>query len=279
MAESIPLTQFSAPADRAAFDLPGRSPGYLLLHGFTGDTREMRPLAEAIAAQFGVHVRVPLWPGHGIPPQAMAGLRVTDFLGAGRQALDQMREKHSRVIVIAFSMGAALAIPLIAEQPVAGFVALAPMLSIRNPLLPLTPALRHIVPWIYPLRMASIDDLGLRADLQQIDPALDLDDPVTLDRLKREIRLPTSIFDELRQIQRGARRAAPKIYTPTLILQGSTDLTLEPKGAHWLFDHLPAVDKQIYELPGADHDLVKPRNKGHAEMLRRVLHWLSERFP
>jgi len=275
----LDLHPFTPPADRAAFQIAGRSPGCLLLHGFTGDTREMRPLGEEIAAQLGLAGYVPLWPGHGLPPQAMAGLHVADFLIAGRAMLDQVRAAHSSVVVIGFSMGAALAIPLIAAQPVAGFIALAPMLSIRNPLLPLTPLLRRAVPWIYPLRMASIDDLGLRADLQQIDPALDLDDPATLAQLKREIRLPTSILDELRRMQHGARRAASHLATPTLIVQGLTDLTLEPHGAQWLFDHLPALDKQIYRLAGAGHDLVKPANKGHAEVRRLVLHWLAERFP
>src|SRR5579859_7995177 len=148
--------------DRTAFELAGRSPACLLLHGFVGDPREMRPFAEAINTNLGLYVYAPLWPGHGLPPQALHGLHTDDFLKAGNDALDHIRERHSTVFVIAFSMGGALASILIAQRPTAGFIALAPMFAIRNPLLPLVSAAQHIIPWVYPLRFATSNNPMLR---------------------------------------------------------------------------------------------------------------------
>ncbi len=130
----MPKPIVAAPIERASFAIRGQPPACLLLHGFLGDTREMRVLADAIAGRFGYAVHAALWPGHGLPPQAMIGLRAEDFLAAGREALASIRAQYSTIIVCGYSMGGALAAALIAEQPVAGFIALAPMITIRQPL-------------------------------------------------------------------------------------------------------------------------------------------------
>ncbi len=272
------MIDYKTPSDRLSFEMAGQSPGCLLLHGFTGDPREMRFLADAISSQLGLYVYVPLLPGHGGPPHLMHGLRVHDFTDSVRTALAKVREQHSRVIVCAYSMGAALAAPLVAEHPVAGFVALAPMLSIRNPLLPLAPLARFVLPWVYPLKLASIDTLGLREELLTYDPTLKLDDPATLKMLRNEVRFPVSVADELRKMQAQARKAAAHISTPTLILQGSLDLTLNPAGAQRFYDNLAAMDKQIRFFPGVDHDIVKARNPANRDMIAAVVAWIKERI-
>lgn len=270
--------QFKTPSDRTSFEIAGHSPGCLLLHGFTGDPREMRPLAEGISSQLGLYSYVPLLPGHGGPPHLMHGLSIDDFMAAARAALAKVREQHSRVIVCAYSMGAALAAQLVAEQPVAGFVAIAPMVAIRNRLLPLAPLARYVLPWIYPLKIASIDALGLREELLAYDPTLNLDDPATLAMLRNEVRFPVSVTDELRKMQARARKAAHRITEPTLVVQGGLDLLLNPAGAQRFYDDLAAVDKQIKFFPDVDHDIVKPRNPANQVMIETVIGWIKERY-
>jgi esterase/lipase len=271
-------SSFVTPSDRTPFELLGRGPACLLLHGFLGDTREMRPLAHAIHQQLGYHVYAPLWPGHGVPPQELAGLGIADFIKAGQTALNKLRTMHSQVVVCAYSMGGALAVKLIAEQPVAGFVTLAPMLSIRNPLLPLAPLTRFVLPWIYPLKTTGADAMGLRKAALTYYPELDPNDPSSMEQLKNTFRFPLPITDELRKMQRVARLAARHLHIPTLILTGDTDFTLDPSGSSWLYEHLPAADKTFFSLPGAGHDLVKPENIAHDRIITLVIDWLRARF-
>ncbi len=238
----------------------------------------MRPLGEAIAQQFGFYVYAPLLPGHGGPPHLMHGLSVEDFMQSAREALAKVRAQHSTVIVCAYSMGGAIAASLIADDPPAAFVGIAPMFSIRMPLMSLAPLARYVLPWIYPLKLASIDRLGLRAELLSYDPALNLDDPATIARLRNEVGFPVTIADELRKMANQARKAARRIHTPTLIIQGSADLLINPAGAQRFYDTLPATDKQLHLLPGADHVLVKPHSPGHDAMLHLVTDWLAARF-
>jgi len=269
---------FAMLSDRTTFELPGHGPACLLLHGFLGDTREMRPLAEAIHQQLGYHVYAPLWPGHGVPPQELAGLLVADFLEAGQNALRKLRAEHSQVVVCAYSMGGALAIKLISDQPVAGFITLAPMLSIRNPLLPFAPLTRYVLPWIYPLKTAGAGAVGMREAALTYYPDLDPDNPTDMEQLKNTFRFPLPITDELRKMQRIARLNARKLRLPMLILTGDTDFTLDPAGSRWLYEHVSATDKTFYSFPGVGHDIVKPENVAYNRIITMVISWLRARF-
>lgn len=269
---------YKIPVDRHSFEMHGSAPACLLLHGFTGDPREMRVLADGIHHKFGYYIYAPLLPGHGGPPHLLHNVYAEDFLEAARKALAHVRRQNSQIIVVAYSMGAAIAAQLLAEEPVAAFVMIAPMVSIRNPLLPLSPLAGRFLPWFYPLKLMSIDLLGIREEILAFDPTLNLDDPETLRMLRNEIRFPVPITDELRKMQNRARNAAPNLTMPTLIVQGGADLTLNPSGARKLYEQIPAKDKQFRMIPRVDHDIVKARNPGNPEMVNTVLEWIEQRF-
>jgi len=262
--------------EREGFVMPGKAPACLLLHGFTGSPLEMRTLADAIHDQLGFAVSAPLWPGHGGLPNLLEAMDAAALLDAGRAALTAAREQHSRIVVIGFSMGAALMAQLVAEQPPAGFIMLAPMLQIRNPLVSVAGVARRAVPYFYPLKAVNI--AAVRKEISALDPTLDLDDPVVLNQLKDELRFPVAVLAELHRLQVAARKTARQIRTPTLIVQGSLDLTLDPAGARRFFTRLAAKDKQYINLSGADHDIVMPTNRGHRQMIEGVTSWLGAHF-
>ncbi|MCC7448246.1 MAG: alpha/beta fold hydrolase [Anaerolineae bacterium] len=267
---------FTVPEDRKTFELPGESPGVLLIHGFTGDTREMRPLARRIN-QLGLHCYAPLLPGHGGPPHLMAGITAQVWQDAVRQGLAYLRSTHDRVIVVGFSMGGALAAAVLADDPVLAFVAIAPMISIRNPLLPFAPFAKYVFPWFHPLRFMSIDTMGIRDELLAFDPTLKLDDPDVLDMLRREVRFPVAVAAELPKIVRRALAAAKRLTTPTLVIQGDADLTLYPGGAQRFYNAIPA-HKELAILPTAGHDVVKAGRPMHSALLSIVERWIHEQI-
>ncbi len=262
--------------EREGFSMPGKAPACLLLHGFTGSPLEMRTLADAIHDQLGYAVSVPLWPGHGGLPNLLEAMDEDALLAAGRAALAVAREQHSRVVVIGFSMGAAIMARLVAERPPAAFIMLAPMLQIRNPLVAVAGVARRAAPYFYPLKAASIDNV--RKETSAFDLALDLEDPAVLKQIKGEVRFPVAALAELQRLQVAARKTAGQIRTPTLIAQGNLDLTLDPAGARRFFARLAATDKQYINLPGADHDIVMPTNRGHRQMIESMIDWLRNHF-
>jgi carboxylesterase len=100
--------------------------GALVLHGFTGNPGSMRGLAEAFAAA-GLHVEMPLLPGHGTTVADMIPTRWADWYAAADAALATLAERSQKVVVAGLSMGGALTLALGAAHPeLAGLVCVNP---------------------------------------------------------------------------------------------------------------------------------------------------------
>lgn len=280
--------------DFGTIELAGGSPGVLLIHGFTGDTDDVRPIAERLNADLGLACYAPLLPGHGVPPHELFGITDEHWLGAAGEALKHLSQQHDEVIVIAFSMGGGLASILLGEPPhrsgldgaaradalrkVSSFIALAPMIATRLPLLPFTPLISQVMPWFYPLKFMPIDMMGIRKKILQYDPTLNLDDPAVVARLKEEVRIPIAVAEELRKIAKRAIRAASHITLPTLVVQGASDMTLDPDGAWRFYKALGATDKTMLTVATADHDFTHAGRPGNQQMLEAVEGWVRGRI-
>ena len=100
--------------------------GALVLHGFTGNPGSMRGLAEAFAAA-GLHVEMPLLPGHGTTVADMIPTRWADWYAAADAALATLAARSQKVVVAGLSMGGALTLALGAAHPeLAGLVCVNP---------------------------------------------------------------------------------------------------------------------------------------------------------
>lgn len=78
-------------------------------------------------------------------------------------------------------------------------------------------------------------------------------------------------------------RLASKVNIPTLILQGTDDDMLDPKGAQTLYKSLATLNKEIRTFKGADHGLyevfsprlvTKVANGGKEEVCKTIHDWL-----
>lgn len=128
------------------FAADGGPVGVLVLHGFTGSPRTVRPWAEHLAAA-GLTVRVPLLPGHGATWRELATTGWTDWYGAAERAFTELGTQCERVFVFGISMGGCLAFRLAETQGdrVSGLVVVNPSLAGDNPLIPLAPVLKYVI--------------------------------------------------------------------------------------------------------------------------------------
>ncbi len=85
------------------------APGFLALHGFTGNPSSMRGFAEA-AAGAGFHVELPRLPGHGTTIEEMQTTTWADWAGEAEAGYDRLAARAARVVVGGLSMGGALAL-------------------------------------------------------------------------------------------------------------------------------------------------------------------------
>jgi carboxylesterase len=121
--------------------IPGAEPfahdggpvGALVVHGFTGSPKSMRPWAEELAGA-GLTVRLPRLPGHGSSWQDMALTRWEDWYGEIDAAFTDLVGRCADVFVLGLSMGGSLSLRLaeIRGDEVRGLVLVNPSVHSEN---------------------------------------------------------------------------------------------------------------------------------------------------
>lgn len=97
--------------------------GALVLHGFTGSTYSMRPLA-TVLANAGFSVEMPRLPGHGTTVDDMMTTTWDDWATCAIDAHDRLAAATTQVVVVGLSMGGTLAAWVAAHRPSVAGVAL-----------------------------------------------------------------------------------------------------------------------------------------------------------
>jgi carboxylesterase len=150
-----------------AFAHEGNSVGVLVLHGFTGSPRTVRPWAEHLAAA-GLTVSAPRLPGHGTVWQDLARTGWQDWYSEAERAFDALSDKCEQVFVTGLSMGACLALRLAQTRgpKVSGVVIVNPSLAPDTRLFYLAPVLKRLVPSVRgiagDIKKPGVDEGGYR---------------------------------------------------------------------------------------------------------------------
>lgn len=194
----------------------------LLIHGFTGSPWDMKPLGEALAKR-GYFVEGIRLRGHGQEPQAMLGVRYSDWLEETETALKRLSESHRPVFVVGLSMGALLAILLAARFPssVQAVVLLAPAARLRARTAELVRLTRRFR-WIPPL-LPWLNKTGT-----------DIGDPNELAAAPIIPRFPTSLLYDLWSLQDLAQKEACRVTAPTLVIVARKDRVVSNRAARAL---------------------------------------------
>jgi carboxylesterase len=260
--------------DHRAFDIGEGSTRALLIHGFLGSPRDMRPLAAALAAA-GVATRGVLLPGFGPDTARQGAVRAEEWLGAAREAWADLRRDAERTTLVGFSMGGAVALTIAAE---AGFapdqlVLVAPHWKFADRRTVFLPIGRHFIRQIKPFGPIDPNDPRVRRTVAEMAPQVDLDDPEIQREVRESANVSTHALNELRRVNIGAARVS-QVDAPVTILQGLQDTVTLPAYSRQLATRLGAA---LHEIPG-DHLLVDPRCDSYATV-RDVLIRLASGQP
>ena len=257
-------------ADHQSFLWESGRPAAVLIHGFPGTPAEVRKLA-AVMHETGWTVQGLLLPGFGAQFDTLGERRYSEWVASIRHAVRSLRANHHPILVVGFSMGAAAAVLAAAENDGPdGLVLLAPFAGGIGILGALFPLMRRTVPVIKPFRLFRLDfsNPDVRQGLANFIPDLDLDDPGVQQAI-REIILPTTSLDELRLLGQAARRAAPAIRVPTLVIQGTQDRVVWPQKTRQFLDQFTSPVR--YREVAGGHDLLDANRPAWPAITRAVV--------
>lgn len=220
------------------FELDGGPDAVLLLHGLTGSTFELVPVARRLHAA-GMRCLAPVMAGHGGSPQDLLGVPFTEWIGKARRDLARL-EGARRTFAVGCSMGALVACALTHDHPalVDGLVLLAPALELHLPgklgaLLGRAPFLREA---ILPKKAGS--DVA-DPEMRRRNPCLD--------------GVPLSAVAELAALQAHVERQLPGIAVPALVVMGEHDHTVTVSGARRLARRIGSGPAELLMLPRSWH--------------------------
>ncbi len=106
------------------FFMQGGKTACLVIHGFTGAPKEMRPIAEALHKQ-GLTVMGIRLAGHATHVEDMQRIRYRDWLASVEDGINLLMSAYERVFLVGLSMGGVLALSAASYNEVDGVVALA----------------------------------------------------------------------------------------------------------------------------------------------------------
>lgn len=204
--------------------------GVVLLHSYTGSSRDMKFLAPALnAAGYGVYV--PVLRGHHDRTAygPLLGGNPDDWWVDTQAAVTRMHREYPRVAVFGLSLGGVLALRAVAELDavVAGGVMAAPIWQ-GSPYF--TRTVHGYFDYVQHFT-------GVKADKAAMAGAID------------------DQRAAIRHLAHGVMRDAADIVKPVFIAQGGKDSVIDPETARQTRANLVNADTDFHWYPNADHIL------------------------
>jgi esterase/lipase len=217
--------------------------GVLLIHGLLASPAELRGYGEYLVRQgytvLGIRLK-----GHGTSPYALREQSWEDWYGCVQRGFGILKVHCSRIFVIGFSTGGALALKLAAEHypEMIGVVAVSVPLKFVNPafmLVPLLHGTNTLVEWV--------------SAFEGIKPFID-NEPEHPNVNYRNT--PVRALYELRRLMALIEELLPQITQPALILYGDEDPIVSPKGSTIIMDKLGSAYKRIKVIKSQRHGIL-----------------------
>jgi carboxylesterase len=205
----------------------------LLLHGFTGSPKSMKPWGERMAAE-GHTVRVPRLPGHGTRWQDMNLTRWEDWYAEADRTFLELQKSCERVFVFGLSMGGSLTLRLAERHgdEISGIVLVNPAVHSERPDRFLLPVLQAVVP-AFP---------GISNDIKK--PGQD-EGAYT--------KIPLKAAHSLTKLWKAVKDDIALVRQPLLLFRSAEDHVVEASNSRFILDHVSSADRTEVVLPDSFH--------------------------
>jgi len=226
------------------FYFPGNSTGCLLIHGFTGTPKEMRPLGDFLVEK-GYSVLGIRLSGHGTKMADIQRSHWQDWSGSVLDGWHLLQSSTDKVILMGLSMGGILTLYHASFLPVQGIVCMSTPYQLGSAL---ELALLPFLTGIYPFKKKGKSDWH--------------DPNAAKDHIAYE-KFPTRAIVQLTHLIQAMRDSLPKVTAPALLMHAKGDLVVAPENMSRIYQELGTAEenKEMVLLENSGHVVTRDSDK------------------
>lgn len=229
------------------FTFEGGDRAVLLLHGFTGNSADVRMLGRFLEKR-GYTCHAPIYKGHGVPPEQLVHTGPEDWWKDVMAAYQHLKDQgYEKIAAVGLSLGGVFSLKLSYTLPILG-----------------------VVPMCAPMYIKSEEIMyqGILAYAREYK--------------KREQKLPEKIAEEMMEFKqtpmntlkalqdliRDVRNNIDMIYAPTFVVQARHDEMINTDSANIIYNGVESTLKEIKWYEDSTHviTLDKQRDELHEDV-------------
>ena len=217
----------------------------LLVHGYTGNTSQMKILGQYLNKE-GYTVVAPLLPGHGTCVEDLQETKAKEWYECVENVYNEMHKDFEKIAVIGLSLGGLLAIRLAAEKKVWKLVSVASPIYFADKRLKWLWLLKHFMKYAEKRRHSYPVNDCFNVSYQGKIPVLPLESLLQL-------------------MHRCRHHYLGRILVPVLALHGGLDKTAKPESVEIITGHVRSKIKQSLTLQDSGHMVLLDKQRAFAE--------------
>lgn len=228
----------------------------LLLHGFTGNSADVRMLGRYLEKK-GYTSHAPHYKGHGVPPEELVHTGPEDWWKDVMEGYSFLKNKgYEEIAVAGLSLGGVFSLKLGYTVPVKG-----------------------IIPMCAPMYIKSEDVMyqGVLDYARDYKKHERKSPEVIEEEMKAFQKTPMGTLKALQGLISDVREHVDMIYTPTFVVQARNDHMINPESANIIYNNVESNFKEIkwYEESGHVITLDKEREQLYEDiyMFLERLNW------
>lgn len=219
----------------------------LLLHGFTGNTADVRMLGRFLQDK-GYTCHAPQYKGHGVPPEELVHTGPEDWWKDVMDGYNLLKEKgYEKIAVAGLSLGGVFSLKLGYTVPVKG-----------------------IIPMCAPMYIKSEETMykGVLEYARKYKQFEGKTDEKINEEMESFKKTPMNTLKALQELISNVRHHVDMIYTPTFVVQARHDEMINTDSANIIYNEVESDHKKLKWYEDSTHviTLDKEREQLHEDI-------------
>ncbi|MBX9968632.1 alpha/beta hydrolase [Priestia aryabhattai] len=229
------------------FTFEGGEKAVLLLHGFTGNSADVRMLGRFLEKK-GYTCHAPHYKGHGVAPEELVHTGPEDWWKDVMEGYEFLKSKgHESIAAVGLSLGGVFSLKLGYTVPIKG-----------------------IVPMCAPMYIKSEEVMyeGVLAYAREYKKREGKSSEQIEQEMEEFKQTPMNTLKSLQELIAEVRNSVDMIYAPTFVVQGRHDHMINTDSANIIYNSVesPTKDMKWYEESGHTITFDKERDQLHEDV-------------